>query len=64
MITKKNAQTDATFLDMQADAGVTKHIGGFEATETTAEIDCHKHTTNPGCHQTRHCAVRGWRGDT
>jgi ubiquinone/menaquinone biosynthesis C-methylase UbiE len=52
MITKKNAQADATFLDMQADVGVTKHIGGFEATNELLSL-CHiedaREVLNVGC---------------
>ena len=33
MTTRQDARSDAGFLDMQAEVGVTKHIGGFEATD-------------------------------
>jgi arsenite methyltransferase len=52
MITKKNAQADTKFLDMQADVGVTKHIGGFEATNELLSL-CHiegaREVLNVGC---------------
>lgn len=40
MITKEMTQEDAKFLDMQAEIGVTKHIGGFEATDELLLL-CH-----------------------
>jgi len=52
MITKKAAQADAKFLDMQAEVGVTKHIGGFEATNELLSL-CHvedaREVLNVGC---------------
>jgi len=52
MITKKHAQADTNFLDMQADVGVTKHIGGFEATGELLLL-CHiedaRQVLNVGC---------------
>ena len=40
MMTRENARASAKFLDMQADIGVTKHIGGFEATHELLSL-CH-----------------------
>ena len=40
MMTNENAQAEATFLNMQADVGVTKHIGGFAATNEILSL-CH-----------------------
>lgn len=40
MITKKSAQPRGEFLDMQAEVGVTKHTGGFEATNELLSL-CH-----------------------
>jgi len=52
MITKASAQASATFLDMQAAVGVTKHIGGFEATNELLSL-CHieeaREVLNVGC---------------
>jgi ubiquinone/menaquinone biosynthesis C-methylase UbiE len=52
MITRRNAQADTKFLDMQADVGVTKHIGGFEATNELLSL-CHiegaREVLNVGC---------------
>jgi len=52
MNTQKNAQADAKFLDMQAEVGVTKHIGGFEATNELLSL-CHievaREVLNVGC---------------
>ncbi|MDZ7292869.1 MAG: class I SAM-dependent methyltransferase [candidate division KSB1 bacterium] len=52
MIAKKNAQANAEFLDMQAEVGVTKHIGGFEATNELLSL-CHiedaREVLNVGC---------------
>ncbi len=52
MITEKNAEADAKFLDMQAAVGVTKHIGGFEATNELLSL-CHvegaRQVLNVGC---------------
>jgi len=49
---QKNAQADAKFLDMQAEVGVTKHIGGFEATDELLSL-CHieeaRQVLNVGC---------------
>jgi ubiquinone/menaquinone biosynthesis C-methylase UbiE len=52
MITEKNAQADTKFLDMQADVGVTKHIGGFEATNellSLCRIEVAREVLNVGC---------------
>jgi len=50
--TKKNAQSDTKFLDMQAYVGITKHIGGFEATNELLSL-CHiedaREVLNVGC---------------
>jgi ubiquinone/menaquinone biosynthesis C-methylase UbiE len=52
MPAKQNAQVSAKFLDMQADVGVTKHIGGFEATDELLSL-CHianaREVLNIGC---------------
>jgi ubiquinone/menaquinone biosynthesis C-methylase UbiE len=52
MIDKKNDQSGARFLDMQAEVGVTKHIGGFEATDELLSL-CHigdaREVLNVGC---------------
>jgi len=52
MITEKNSQANAKFLDMQAEVGVTKHIGGFEATNELLSL-CHvedaREVLNVGC---------------
>jgi ubiquinone/menaquinone biosynthesis C-methylase UbiE len=52
MITKKNTQADRKFLDMQAEVCVTKHIGGFEATNELLPL-CHiegaREVLNVGC---------------
>jgi SAM-dependent methyltransferase len=40
MTAKKNARSDTRFLDMQAYVGITKHIGGFEATNALLSL-CH-----------------------
>jgi SAM-dependent methyltransferase len=52
MNAKANAQASATFLDMQAAVGVTKHIGGFEATDELLSL-CHieeaREVLNVGC---------------
>jgi ubiquinone/menaquinone biosynthesis C-methylase UbiE len=52
MNTQKNARADAKFLDMQAEVGVTKHIGGFEATNELLSL-CHigdaREVLNVGC---------------
>ncbi len=52
MTAKKNAQADIQFLDMQAEVGVTKHIGGFEATNELLLL-CHiegaREVLNVGC---------------
>jgi ubiquinone/menaquinone biosynthesis C-methylase UbiE len=47
-----NAQASAKFLDLQADVGITKHIGGFEATNELLSL-CHieeaREVLNVGC---------------
>lgn len=52
MITKEIGQADTKFLDMQAEVGVTKHIGGFEATNELLSL-CHiedaREVLNVGC---------------
>ena len=52
MTTKKNAQSDAKFLDMQAYVGITKHTGGIEATNELLSL-CHiedaQEVLNVGC---------------
>jgi ubiquinone/menaquinone biosynthesis C-methylase UbiE len=52
MATKKNAPLGASFLDMQAHVGVTKHTGGFEATNELLSLchieDAHQ-ALNVGC---------------
>ncbi len=52
MIGSKNLQAHARFLDMQADVGVTKHIGGFDATNELLSL-CHiaqaQEVLNVGC---------------
>jgi SAM-dependent methyltransferase len=40
MTTEKNAPAGAGFLDMQAHVGITKHMGGFEATDELLAL-CH-----------------------
>ncbi len=52
MTTQKHIQSAATFLDMQAEVGVTKHIGGFDATNELLSL-CHieqaREVLNVGC---------------
>jgi arsenite methyltransferase len=52
MTTQKNAQMGVNFLDMQAHVGITKHIGGFEATKELLSL-CHieeaSQVLNIGC---------------
>jgi arsenite methyltransferase len=52
MATKKNAQSGTKFLDMQAHVGITKHMGGFEATNELLSL-CHiedaQEVLNVGC---------------
>jgi len=52
MTTEKNRQSDASFLDMQAYIGITKHTGGFEATDELLSL-CHiedaREVLNVGC---------------
>ncbi len=52
MITQGNAHAETKFLDMQAEVGVTKHIGGFEATNELLSL-CHiedaREVLNAGC---------------
>ncbi|MBU0494206.1 MAG: hypothetical protein KKA73_08825 [Chloroflexi bacterium] len=40
MTIAKNASASAGFLDMQAQVGITKHMGGFEATDELLAL-CH-----------------------
>ena len=48
----KIQQTDATYLDFQAEVGITKHVGGFAATDELIFL-CHiadaKEVLNVGC---------------
>jgi SAM-dependent methyltransferase len=52
MVAKANAQASAGCLDMQADVGVTRHIGGLEATNEHLSL-CHiedaREVLNMGC---------------
>jgi arsenite methyltransferase len=52
MSAEKKTQSDATFLDMQAYVGITKHTGGFEATDELLAL-CHiadaREVLNVGC---------------
>lgn len=52
MATKKNTPLGVSFLDMQAHVGVTKHTGGFEATNELLSL-CHvehaQQVLNVGC---------------
>jgi len=52
MATGKNASSDVNFLDMQAQVGITKHIGGIEATDELLSL-CHiadaREVLNAGC---------------
>jgi arsenite methyltransferase len=52
MIASKNVPAETKFLDMQADVGVTKHIGGFDATDELLSL-CHiaqaQEVLNVGC---------------
>jgi SAM-dependent methyltransferase len=52
MSSQNNARGSANFLDMQAEVGVTKHIGGFEATKELLSL-CHiedaREVLNVGC---------------
>src|SRR5512136_2194842 len=52
MTREKNVQSGVDFLDMQAAVGVTKHIGGFEATNELLSL-CHieeaREVLNVGC---------------
>jgi arsenite methyltransferase len=52
MTTEKNASSDVNFLDMQAYVGVTKHVGGIEATDELLSL-CHienaHEVLNVGC---------------
>ncbi len=43
MMTRKSSEPDASFLDMQAEIGITKHIGGFPATNELLSL-CHIET--------------------
>jgi ubiquinone/menaquinone biosynthesis C-methylase UbiE len=52
MTTEKVTRTDVTFLDMQARVGVTKHTGGFDATNellALCHIDNAHKVLNVGC---------------
>jgi ubiquinone/menaquinone biosynthesis C-methylase UbiE len=52
MTTEKNASSGADFLDMQAYVGITKHVGGLEATDELLSLchieDAHE-VLNVGC---------------
>ena len=52
MATEKSTRLDMNFLDMQAHVGVTKHMGGFEATNELLSLchieDAHQ-VLNVGC---------------
>lgn len=52
MITQENGHAAAKFLDMQAEVGVTKHIGGYAATQELLSL-CHienaQEVLNVGC---------------
>ena len=52
MTTERDIRSDVTFLDMQAQVGVTKHTGGFEATNELLAL-CHieqaHEVLNVGC---------------
>ena len=52
MTVERNAQARASFLDLQADVGITKHIGGIEATNELLSL-CHmenaREVLNVGC---------------
>ena len=52
MNTEKDVRSDVTFLDMQAQVGVTKHMGGFESTNELLAL-CHieqaHEVLNVGC---------------
>ena len=52
MISAEKTQERTSFLDMQAEVGVTKHIGGFEATNellSRCHIEHAKEVLNIGC---------------
>ena len=52
MATKKNAQPDWKYLDMQAYVGITKHNGGLEATNellSLCRIEDAQEVLNAGC---------------
>jgi arsenite methyltransferase len=42
-MTTTSFQQESTYLDVQAQVGITKHIGGFEATDTLLAL-CHVET--------------------
>jgi len=52
MAAKKDAQSEAKFLDMQAFVGISKHVGGLEATNEILAL-CHmeaaREVLNVGC---------------
>lgn len=52
MTTEKKAPSGASFLDMQARVGITKHVGGIEATDELLSL-CHiadaREVLNVGC---------------
>jgi len=52
MATKKDAQSEAKFLDMQAHVGISKHVGGLEATNellALCHIEAAREVLNVGC---------------
>src|SRR5512137_2691123 len=52
MTIQEKAPMDTSFLDMQAEVGITKHIGGFESTDELLSL-CHiqeaREVLNVGC---------------
>jgi ubiquinone/menaquinone biosynthesis C-methylase UbiE len=52
VVTEKNVSSDVGFLDMQAYVGITKHVGGIEATDELLSL-CHiedaREVLNVGC---------------
>jgi hypothetical protein len=52
MSANHNHQSDVRYLDMQAEMGITKHIGGFAATDELLSL-CHieeaKEVLNVSC---------------
>jgi len=52
MAAEKDAQSEAKFLDMQACVGISKHVGGLDATDELLAL-CHvesaREVLNVGC---------------